>query len=119
MKLGVGQTVRYVGEGMIVSAAAILVLVGGMNTAPTGGWPPFRALSLPACVPKLVYNSILSWAGGWYFLIACEILTIGPTTQALPGLGSFLNRASAEGRTGLTVMGIATLIAIVVLMHFF
>jgi NitT/TauT family transport system permease protein len=81
------------------------------------GWRKFRTLYLPACVPKLVYNSILSWAGGWYFLIACEILTIGPATQALPGLGSFLKRASAEGRTGLTLIGIATLIAIVVAMH--
>jgi NitT/TauT family transport system permease protein len=82
------------------------------------GWRKFRTLYLPACVPKLVYNSILSWAGGWYFLIACEILTIGPNTQALPGLGSFLKRASAEGRTGLTLMGIGALIAIVVTMHF-
>jgi NitT/TauT family transport system permease protein len=82
------------------------------------GWRKFRTLYLPACVPKLVYNSILSWAGGWYFLIACEILTIGPNTQALPGLGSFLKRASAEGKTGLTLMGIGALIVIVILMHF-
>ncbi|HZS35713.1 MAG TPA: ABC transporter permease subunit [Polyangia bacterium] len=81
------------------------------------GWRKFRTLYLPACVPKLVYNSILSWAGGWYFLIACEILTIGPSTQALPGLGSFLKRASAEGKTGLTLMGIGVLIFIVVAMH--
>jgi NitT/TauT family transport system permease protein len=83
------------------------------------GWMKFRRLYLPACVPKLVYNSILSWAGGWYFLIACEIITIGPATEALPGLGSFLKRASAEGRTGLTLMGVGTLIAIVVAMHVF
>src|SRR5437868_3921438 len=43
------------------------------------GWLRFRKLSLPACVPKLVYNSILSWVAGWYFLIACEIITAGPS----------------------------------------
>ncbi len=82
------------------------------------GWQKFRRLYLPACVPKLVYNSILSWAGGWYFLIACEIITVGPSTSALPGLGSFLIRASNEGKTGLTLAGVGTLIAIVVAMHF-
>ena len=51
------------------------------------GWLRFRKLSLPACVPKLVYNSILSWVAGWYFLIACEIITAGPSTlpAARPG----------------------------------
>ena len=83
------------------------------------GWQKFRQLYLPACVPKLVYNSILSWAGGWYFLIACEIITIGPATEVLPGLGSFLKRASAEGKTGLTLVGVGVLVAIVVFMHIF
>jgi NitT/TauT family transport system permease protein len=92
--------------------------IDAMASQGVRGWRRFRLLYLPACIPKLVYNSILSWAGGWYFLIACEILTIGPNTQALPGLGSFLRRASAEGRTGLTFAGIFTLIAIVVTMHF-
>lgn len=81
------------------------------------GWLKFKRLYLPACVPKLVYNSILSWAGGWYFLIACEILTVGTDLQSLPGLGSFLQHASAAGETGFTLLGIATLIAIVVAMH--
>jgi len=31
-------------------------------------------LYLPSCVPKLVYNGMMSWAGGWYFLVAAEIM---------------------------------------------
>src|SRR3984893_2102505 len=38
------------------------------------GWLRFKRLLSPASVPKLVYNSILSWVAGWYFLIACEII---------------------------------------------
>src|SRR5271170_3588487 len=38
-------------------------------------WLRLKRLVLPACVPKLVYNSILSWVTGWYYLIACEIIT--------------------------------------------
>ncbi|MHB8757303.1 MAG: ABC transporter permease subunit, partial [Bacillota bacterium] len=45
----------------------------------------FNRLLLPAMVPKLVYNSMLSWAGGWYFLIACEIIALGPVNFTLPG----------------------------------
>jgi NitT/TauT family transport system permease protein len=83
------------------------------------GWQRFRRLYLPACVPKLVYNSILSWAGGWYFLIACEIITVGTTASTLPGLGSFLIRASDEGRPLYTLIGVGTLVAIVTTMHVF
>jgi NitT/TauT family transport system permease protein len=79
----------------------------------------FRLLYLPACVPKLVYNSILSWAGGWYFLIACEIITDGPMAHPLPGLGTFLTRASDAGRTGWIVAGITVLVLIIVTMDVF
>src|SRR5206468_8031249 len=37
------------------------------------GWMRFRRLIFPASVPKLVYNSILSWTNGWFFLVASEV----------------------------------------------
>src|SRR5271154_4641438 len=48
-------------------------------------WLKLKRLLIPASVPKLVYNSILSWVAGWYFLIACEIITAGPANYHLPG----------------------------------
>ena len=75
-----------------------------------------RRLLLPACVPKLVYNSILSWVAGWYYLIACEIITAGPAEYRLPGLGSFLMAASDKGRTGELVAGLLVLLAVIVVM---
>ena len=84
-----------------------------------GGLRKFRLLYLPACVPKLVYNSILSWAGGWYFLIACEIITVGPMSHPLPGLGTFLKTASDTGKTSWILLGIAFLIGVVVIMDVF
>ncbi|MGH7905692.1 MAG: ABC transporter permease subunit, partial [Candidatus Binataceae bacterium] len=82
------------------------------------GWLRFRKLSLPACVPKLVYNSILSWVAGWYFLIACEIITVGPNRYRLPGLGSYLMEAADKGRSGEIVAGLLVLLAIIVAMDF-
>ena len=80
------------------------------------GWLKFKRLLMPASVPKLVYNSILSWVAGWYFLIACEIITAGPATYRLPGLGSFLWEASEKGRNFDLAAGLLTLLAIIVLM---
>src|SRR5216683_5446018 len=79
-------------------------------------WLRLRRLILPACVPKLVYNSILSWMAGWYYLIACEIIAVGPAHYELPGLGSYLMAAADKGRTGELLAGLATLLAIIVLM---
>jgi NitT/TauT family transport system permease protein len=79
-------------------------------------WLRLRRLILPACVPKLVYNSILSWMAGWYFLIACEIITAGPAHYQLPGLGSFLMSAADKGRSGEMVAGLLVLLAVIVLM---
>jgi NitT/TauT family transport system permease protein len=79
-------------------------------------WLRLRRLILPACVPKLVYNSILSWMAGWYFLIACEIITAGPAHYQLPGLGSFLMSAADKGWSGEMLSGLLVLLAIIVAM---
>ena len=73
----------------------------------------WRTLLLPACVPSLLYNSILSWANGWYFLIACEIIVAGPVKYDLPGLGSMLSRALARGDLTLAIGDLITLVGVV------
>jgi len=60
------------------------------------GWLRFRRLLFPATVNRLVYNSVLSWTGGWFFLVEAEIFTTNGA--ALPGIGSFLSFA-ASGHT--------------------
>jgi len=80
------------------------------------GWLRLKRLLLPACVPKLVYNSILSWVAGWYYLIACEIIAVGPAHYELPGLGSYLMKAADKGRIGELIAGLLALLAIIVLM---
>jgi NitT/TauT family transport system permease protein len=78
----------------------------------------WRTLYLPACIPTLVYNSILSWANGWYFLIASEIIVSGPVHYDLPGLGSTMSAAFARGDLPLAIGAIVVLIAIVLLIEF-
>src|SRR6202050_5967937 len=106
MTLGVFEAIRTIPNDSIEALEAFGVR----------GWLRLRRLYLPAMVPKLVYNSILSWVAGWYFLIACEIITAGPATYRLPGLGSFLWQASEKGRNFDLAAGLLTLLAIIVLM---
>ena len=73
-----------------------------------------RTLLLPACVPPLIYNSMLSWANGWYFLIACEIIVAGKAQYDLPGLGSMLSRSLSRGDLALATGALVTLVALVV-----
>jgi NitT/TauT family transport system permease protein len=78
----------------------------------------WRSLLLPACIPSLVYNSILSWTNGWYFLIASEIIAAGPVQYDLPGLGSVLSVAFARGDLRLATAALMTLIAVVLAIEF-
>ena len=79
----------------------------------------FRRLYLPASIPKLIYNSILSWASGWYFLTAAEIISLGSNTFTLPGLGSLLSKSVASGQYVQAFIAIVVLILIIMLTDFF
>lgn len=70
----------------------------------------FRNLILPACVPKLVYNGMMSWAGGWYFLVAAEIIILGSTTYSLPGIGSYIAESVYSANITGTIIGLLFLI---------
>ena len=72
-------------------------------------------LYLPSCVPKLVYNGMMSWAGGWYFLVAAEIITIGSEEYKVPGIGSYIAEATYAGNLSQALLGLGALIFSVVL----
>src|SRR5215470_16427736 len=58
-----------------------------------GRWQRFAELDLPFATIGLVWNSMVSVAGGWFFLMACEMFVLGNRDFRLPGLGSFLQTA--------------------------
>ncbi len=83
------------------------------------GWMRFRRLQLPATIPKLVYNSILSWTVGWFYLVASEIFTFLGNTTVRPGLGSFIATAGQQGNIPGILVGIGTLATVVVALDTF
>jgi ABC-type anion transport system duplicated permease subunit len=68
-------------------------------------------------MPKLAYNSMISWANGWYFLIASEIIVMGQINYRLPGLGSYLGQTMSSGDYTHAIFGVLALTAIIVFFH--
>jgi NitT/TauT family transport system permease protein len=81
-----------------------------------GRWQRFLELELPFGVIGLVWNSMVSVAGGWFFLMACEMFVLGKHDFRLPGLGSYLQTAASSGDTAGILWGLAAMIAVIVLL---
>jgi len=71
-------------------------------------------LELPYSAIGLVWNSMVSVAGGWFFLMACEMFVLGTRDFRLPGLGSYLQTAAGTGNYVAITWGLLTMIAIIV-----
>src|SRR6266436_3728689 len=77
-------------------------------------WQRFVELELPYGAIGLVWNSMMSVAGGWFFLMACEMFVLGTRDFRLPGLGSYLQTAAGTGNYAAITWGLLTMIAIIV-----
>jgi NitT/TauT family transport system permease protein len=78
-------------------------------------WQRFIQIELPFATIGLVWNSMMSVAGAWFFLMACEQFS----DFRLPGLGSYLQNAADNGDTRSILLGILTMIAVIVLIDQF
>lgn len=68
-----------------------------------------RQVLLPATVNRLVYNSVLSWTAGWYFLVAAEIIS-----PRLNGIGSFLLFQAFNNNVDALLAGLLLLVALII-----
>lgn len=58
-----------------------------------GWWRVFRLLELPASMIGLVWNSMMSMAGGWFVLTLSEAFTLKGKSYRLPGIGSYMAKS--------------------------
>jgi len=79
-------------------------------------WMRFTSLELPFAALGLVWNSMMSWAGGWFFLMAAEIFNVGARDFRLPGLGAYLQVAASRGDVRAVILGLCTLVLVIVLL---
>jgi NitT/TauT family transport system permease protein len=78
-------------------------------------WQRLWQMELPYAAIGLIWNSIMSVAGAWFFLMACEMFVLGNRDLRLPGLGSYLQTAANAGDTHSIIWGLGVMVAIIVL----
>ena len=79
-------------------------------------WRRFVRLELPFAIPGLVWNMMMSMSGSWFFVVASEAITVGHTSIALPGIGSWLALAIQHSDMGAVAWGVVAM-AIVILLY--
>ena len=79
-------------------------------------WLRFRVLDLPFAALGLIWNSMMSWAGGWFFLMAAEIFRVGSRDFRLAGLGAYLQTAADANDLKAVAAGVIALILTIVLL---
>jgi len=77
-------------------------------------WARFKTLELPFGAIGLLWNSMMSWSGGWFFLMAAEIFHVGSRDFRLPGLGSYLQAAANAGDLHAVLAGLTALVIVIV-----
>ncbi len=73
----------------------------------------FFILDFPSGYKPLIYNGMMSMAGGWFFLTTCEAFTLGNQNFRLPGLGSYLALTFSDGKFGSFSIGLGVLLIII------
>ena len=99
---------------------SLRTLPGDLAEVSTGfglsAWQRFWRLELPFAIPALVWNTMMSMSGGWFFVVASEAITVGKTTVALPGIGSYLAIAIERQDTRAVAWAVGAM-AVVILLY--
>jgi NitT/TauT family transport system permease protein len=77
-------------------------------------WERFWRLDVPSSMIGLVWNGMMSFGGGWFFLAASEAVSVGNHKYTLPGIGSYVQRAVDEANLAHVVLAIGVMVVMVV-----
>ena len=79
-------------------------------------WQRFWRLEVPFATPGLVWNTMMSMSGGWFFVVASEAVSVGDNSWKLPGIGSYV--ALALEKQDIRAVGWAILAMLVVILGY-
>ena len=77
-------------------------------------WQRFRIVELPAAAHSLIWNSMMSFGGGWFFVAQSEAITVMNRDLKLPGLGSYMAQAIERGDRSSAVWAVLAMLALIV-----
>ena len=78
-------------------------------------WMRFWQLEVPFGMPALVWNMMLSMSGGWFFVVASESISVGHSSVALPGIGSYIALAIEQKNLRAIGWAIVTMLVVILL----
>ncbi len=78
-------------------------------------WMRFWQLEVPFGLPALIWNMMMSMSGGWFFVVASESISVGQTTVALPGVGSYIALAIQQKNLHAIGWAIGTMLVVIFL----
>ena len=78
-------------------------------------WARFWRIEAPFATPSLIWNMMVSMSGGWFFVTLSEAISVGNTTIALPGIGSYIAVAIAQQDVGAIFWAIGAMLVVILI----
>ena len=78
-------------------------------------WQRFRTVELPASAHSLIWNSMMSFGGGWFFVAQSEAISVMNKDIKLPGLGSYMASAIEKGDNHAALLAVAAMLALILM----
>lgn len=78
-------------------------------------WARFWRIEAPFATPPLIWNMMVSMSGGWFFVTLSEAISVGSTTIALPGIGSYIAVAIARQDLGAIFWAIGAMLVVILI----
>lgn len=78
-------------------------------------WQRFTRLELPSAAIPLLWNAMMSFGGGWFFVAASEAISVLNQEYTLPGIGSYVAAAIAAQNMTALAWALLTMVAVIVL----
>ncbi|HWD38156.1 MAG TPA: ABC transporter permease subunit [Fimbriimonas sp.] len=78
-------------------------------------WRRFVSVELPASMIGLVWNGMMSFGGGWFFLAVSEAISVLNKSYTLPGVGSYVARAVNERNMPALFWAVVAMVVIIVI----
>jgi NitT/TauT family transport system permease protein len=78
-------------------------------------WARFWRIEAPFATPPLIWNMMMSMSGGWFFVTLSEAISVGKTSIALPGIGSWIAVAIAQKNLPAIFEAIAAMLVVILI----
>jgi NitT/TauT family transport system permease protein len=76
-------------------------------------WQRFKTVELPASAHSLIWNSMMSFGGGWFFVAQSEAISVMNKDIKLPGLGSYMAAAIDKGDNSAALWAVVAMVVLI------